>query len=79
MNEFIFYLLVFYEGKGVGSIIDNDGNYKVEICKGWNKFIFLVVGYVIKVVNIIFGVIKNLNVRMRLDDIMLDEVVVKFK
>lgn len=34
-------------------------------------------GYVTKVVNIIPGVTKNLNVRMRPDDIMLDEVVVK--
>lgn len=32
-----------------------------------------------KVVNIIPGVTKNLNVRMRPDDIMLDEVVVKPK
>ena len=36
-------------------------------------------GYVTKVVNIIPGVTKNLNVRMRPDDIMLDEVVVKPK
>ena len=36
-NEPIPYLSVFYEGKGVGSITDNDGNYKVETRKGWNK------------------------------------------
>ena len=70
---------VFYEGKGVGSITDNDGNYKVETRKGWNKLTFSAVGYVTKVVNIIPGVTKNLNVRMRPDDIMLDEVVVKPK
>ncbi|GAB6979026.1 DUF5686 and carboxypeptidase-like regulatory domain-containing protein [Phocaeicola sartorii JCM 17136 = DSM 21941] len=70
---------VFYEGKGVGSITDNDGNYKVETRKGWNKLTFSAVGYVTKVVNIIPGVTKNLNVRMRSDDIMLDEVVVKPK
>ena len=40
---------------------------------------FSAVGYVTKVVNIIPGVTKNLNVRMRPDDIMLDEVVVKPK
>ena len=73
------YLSVFYEGKGVGSITDNDGNYKVETRKGWNKLTFSAVGYVTKVVNIIPGVTKNLNVRMRPDDIMLDEVVVKPK
>lgn len=78
-NEPILYLSVFYEGKGVGSITDNDGNYKVETRKGWNKLTFSAVGYVTKVVNIIPGVTKNLNVRMRPDDIMLDEVVVKPK
>ena len=78
-NEPIPYLSVFYEGKGVGSITDNDGNYKVETRKGWNKLTFSAVGYVTKVVNTIPGVTKNLNVRMRPDDIMLDEVVVKPK
>ena len=78
-NEPIPYLSVFYEGKGVGSITDNDGNYKVETRKGWNKLTFSAVGYVTKVGNIIPGVTKNLNVRMRPDDIMLDEVVVKPK
>ena len=78
-NEPIPYLSVFYEGKGVGSITDNDGNYKVETRTGWNKLTFSAVGYVTKVVNIIPGVTKNLNVRMRPDDIMLDEVVVKPK
>ena len=78
-NDPIPYLSVFYEGKGVGSITDNDGHYKVETRKGWNKLTFSAVGYVTKVVNILPGVTKNLNVRMRPDDIMLDEVVVKPK
>ena len=78
-NDPIPYLSVIYEGKGVGSITDNDGHYKVETRKGWNKLTFSAVGYVTKVVNIIPGVTKNLNVRMRPDDIMLDEVVVKPK
>ena len=78
-NEPIPYLSVFYEGKGVGSITDNDGNYKVETRKGWNKLTFSAVGYVTKVVKIIPGVTKNLKVSMRPDDIMLDEVVVKPK
>ena len=78
-NDPIPYLSVFYEGKGVGSITDNDGHYKVETRKGWNKLTFSAVGYVTKVVNIIPGVTKNLNVRMRPADIMLDEVVVKPK
>lgn len=78
-NEPIPYLSVFYEGKGVGGITDNDGHYNVETRKGWNKLTFSSVGYVTKVVNIIPGVTKNMNVRMRPDDIMLDEVVVKPK
>ena len=78
-NEPIPYLSVFYEGKGVGSITDNDGNYKVETRKGWNKLTFSAEGYETKVENIIPGVTKKLNMRMRPDDIMLDEVVVKPK
>ena len=78
-NEPIPYLSVFYEGKGVGGITDNNGHYSVETRKGWNKLTFSAVGYVTKVVNIIPGVTKAMNVKMRADDIMLDEVVVKPK
>lgn len=78
-NEPIPYLSVFYEGKGVGGITDNDGHYNVETRKGWNKLTFSAVGYVTKVVNIIPGVTKTMNVKMRPDDIMLEEVVVKPK
>lgn len=78
-NEPIPYLSVYYEGKGVGSITDIDGRYTVETRKGWNKLTFSAVGYVSKVVDIIPGVTKSLNVKMKPDDIMLDEVVVKPK
>lgn len=78
-NEPIPYLSVFYQGKGVGGITDNDGHYNVETRKGWNKLTFSAVGYVTKVVNIIPGVTKTMNVKMRPDDIMLEEVVVKPK
>lgn len=78
-NDPIPYLSVFYEGKGVGGITDNDGHYSVETRKGWNKLTFSAVGYVTKAVNIIPGVTKTMNVKMRPDDIMLDEVVVKPK
>ena len=44
-NDPIPYLSVFYEGKGVGSITDNDGHYKVETRKGWNKLTFSAVEY----------------------------------
>lgn len=78
-NEPIPYLSVFYEGKGVGSITDDEGRYSVETRKGWNKLTFSAVGYVTKVVNILPGVTKTMNVKMRPDDIMLEEVVVKPK
>lgn len=78
-KEPIPYLSVFYEGKGVGSITNDDGHYSVETHKGWNKLTFSAVGYVTKVVNIIPGVTKTMNVKMRPDDIMLEEVVVKPK
>lgn len=72
------YIFVFYEGKGVGGIFNVNGEYKVEICKGWNELIFFVVGYIIKKVKILVGV-KEFNVVFLLDDVMLEEVVVKFK
>lgn len=78
-NEPIPYLSVFYEGKGVGSITDDAGHYSVETRQGWNKLTFSAVGYVTKVVNILPGVTKTMNVKMRPDDIMLEEVVVKPK
>lgn len=78
-NEPIPYLSVFYEGKGIGGITDGDGHYNVETRKGWNKLTFSAVGYVTKVVNIIPGVTKTMNVKMRPDDIMLEEVVIKPK
>ncbi len=78
-NEPIPYLSVFYEGKGVGGITDDEGRYSVETRKGWNKLTFSAVGYVTKVVNILPGVTKTMNVKMRPDDIMLEEVVVKPK
>lgn len=78
-NEPIPYLSVFYEGKGVGGITDDGGHYSVETRKGWNKLTFSAVGYVTKVVNILPGVTKTMNVKMRPDDIMLEEVVVKPK
>ncbi|WP_455671750.1 DUF5686 family protein [Phocaeicola sp.] len=78
-NEPLPYISVYYEGKGVGGITDADGRYSVETRQGWNKLTFSSVGYVPKVVNIIPGVTKTMNVKLRSDDIMLQEVVVKPK
>lgn len=78
-NEAIPYLAVYYDGKGVGTITDNDGRYTIETRNGWNVVTFSAVGYVTKEIKIIPGVTKTLNVKMRPDDIVLDEVVVKPK
>ncbi len=78
-NEPIPYLTVHYEGKGVGTVTDLDGRYRLETRQGWDKLTFSSVGYATKVMDIIPGVTKTLNVRIRPDDIMLDEVVVKPK
>ncbi|MDO4181909.1 MAG: carboxypeptidase-like regulatory domain-containing protein, partial [Bacteroidales bacterium] len=78
-NEAIPYLAVYYDGKGVGTITDDDGRYNIETRNEWNAITFSAVGYVTKVIKIIPGVTKTLNVKMRPDDIVLDEVVVKPK
>ena len=78
-NEPLPYISVYYEGKGVGSITDIDGNYTVTSRKGWTELTFSAVGYVTKVIKILPGVTKKLDVRLRADDILLQEVVVKPK
>lgn len=76
-NEPLPYISVYYEGKGVGSISDDNGNYKVETRQGWYTLTFSAVGYITKTVNINPGVTKRLDVKMAPDDIQLQEVVVK--
>ena len=78
-NEPIPYISVYYEGKGVGSITDLDGKFKVETRKGWNSLTFSAVGYATKVVPIVPGVTKQLNVKLASSDIQLEEVVIKPK
>ena len=78
-NEPLPYISIFYEGKGVGAISDIDGNYRVESRTGWNELTFSAVGYITKVVKVIPGETKNLNVKLRPDDVLLQEVVVKPK
>lgn len=73
------YISVFYEGKGVGSISDDNGNFQVETRPGWNKLTFSSVGYITKVVPIVPGVTKTLNVKLAPSDIQLQEVVIKPK
>lgn len=42
------YITVQYEGKGVGSISNADGEYHVEAHKGWDELTFSAIGYVTK-------------------------------
>ena len=44
-GEPIPYLNVYYDGKGVGTITDNDGRYKISYHPGWTKLTFSMVGY----------------------------------
>lgn len=78
-NEPLSYISVFYEGKGVGSITDVDGKFKIETRSGWNKLTFSAVGYATKVVPIVFGVTKQLEIKLASNDVRLDEVVIKPK
>ena len=78
-NEPLPYISIYYEGKGVGAITDMDGNYSVESRAGWTELTFSAVGYLPKVVKVIPGTTKRLNVKLKPDDILLQEVVVKPK
>lgn len=78
-NEPLSYISVYYDGKGVGDVTDINGHYSVETRQGWNKLTFSSIGYVTKVVGIVPGVTKTLNVKMSTDDVMLQEVMVKPK
>ncbi len=77
-NEPLMYISVYYEGKGVGAISNAKGEYQIETRKGWNEVTFSAIGYVTRVIKIQPDT-KVLNVKLKSDDIMLDEVVVKPK
>lgn len=78
-HEPLSYISVYYDGKGVGSITDNTGYYRVETRDGWTELTFSAMGYVKKKVKIVPGVTKRLNVQLVPDDIVLSEVVVRPK
>ncbi len=77
-NEPLMYITVQYEGKGVGTITNAEGEYRVETRKGWNVLTFSAIGYVTKRVKLTSDT-KVLNVQLAPADIMLSEVVVKPK
>lgn len=71
------YLNVYYDGKGVGTITDIDGQYTISVHPGWTKLTFSMVGYGTKVRNVSVNT-KKLDVKMK-PDLVLDEVIVKPK
>ncbi|MBQ8500976.1 MAG: carboxypeptidase-like regulatory domain-containing protein [Bacteroides sp.] len=75
-NEPLLYATVQYEGKGVGTTTNGEGQYTVENRKGWTELTFSSIGYVTKKVKINANT-KILNVKLQPDDIILSEVVVK--
>ncbi|MEG2151015.1 MAG: DUF5686 family protein, partial [Bacteroidaceae bacterium] len=76
-REPLSFVSVYYQGKGVGSISKNDGQFVIETRRGWNKLTFSAIGYRTKVVNIVPGTTQQLNIRLASDDVLLDEVVVR--
>ena len=71
------YLNVYYDGKGVGTITDIDGQYTIAFHSGWTKLTFSMVGYATEVRNVSANT-KKLDVKMK-PDLVLDEVIVKPK
>lgn len=77
-NEPLMYVTVQYEGKGVGSVSNVNGEYVVETRRGWNELTFSSIGYVTQKIKFAPGT-KEINVKLVPDDVMLSEVVVKPK
>lgn len=71
------YLNVYYDGKGVGTITDIDGQYSIATHPGWTKLTFSMVGYGTEVRSVSVNT-KKLDVKMK-PDLVLDEVIVKPK
>lgn len=72
------YVNIFYEGKGVGTVSDANGNFKVDKVVEWKELTFSSVGYQTKIVPVTSNT-KVLTVLMEELDTTLDEVVVRPK
>ena len=44
-NEPLLYVTVMYEGKGVGTTSNAEGEYTIETRKGWDELTFQSIGY----------------------------------
>ncbi len=78
-NEPIPYASVSYAGKGVGSISDLNGAYRITTHKGWNEVTFTAVGYRKKTIKFVPGVTQKLNVKLQPTDVQIKEVIIKPK
>ena len=77
-GEPIPYLNVYYDGKGVGTVTNMDGKYKISYHAGWTKLTFSMVGYETQEI-IVSAKTGELNVSMREVDQVLDEVIIRPK
>jgi hypothetical protein len=75
-HEPLISITVYYEGKGVGSTTNVDGEFQVESHPEWNELTFSAIGYVTKTISINAST-RTLNVALVPVDIQLKEVVVK--
>ena len=69
------YINVYYDGKGVGTITNIDGEYTIASHPEWERLMFSMVGYRTASKKISART-RELNVKMK-SDLMLDEVVVR--
>lgn len=76
-NEPLMYISVFYEGKGVGTVSNIDGEYTLETRRGWNEVTFSAVGYETKVITINPSYTRQLDVKLMPSEQMLEEVIIK--
>ena len=77
-HEPLLYITVQYEGKGVGTISNGEGEYHIDYHRGWDELTFSAIGYKTKRVRITSDT-RRLDVQLVSDDVMLAEVVVKPK
>lgn len=77
-GEPIPYLNIYYDGKGVGTVTNNDGEYSIAYHAGWTKLTFSMVGYETQEI-IVSAKTSELNVSMKEIDQMLDEIIIRPK
>ncbi len=74
-NEPIAYANVYYEGKGVGTVSDQQGHFTIEAHAGWGRLIISYVGYQVQVVDVSAATRQLGDIKMK--SLQLAEVVVK--